>query len=82
MHARVLTFKGFFAVALGCSPALFGQITNLPGTKPLTIEGDLSVQMVQGIDKFVMQQTKKEAGARAKYWHRDFSSPEGYERSI
>jgi len=47
MHARVLTFKGFFAVALGCSPALFGQITNLPGTKPLTIE-EINEAIAQG----------------------------------
>ncbi len=77
MHARVL-----IALAMICSPALFGQVTNLPGTKALTIEGDLSAQMVEGVDKFLMQQTKKETATRPKHWHRDFSSPEAYDRSV
>src|SRR5947207_485167 len=77
MHARFLCF-----VALACACSLFGQITNLPGTQPLTMTGDLSAQMVAGIDRFLMEQTKSIAAERAKNWKRDFSSPEACERSI
>src|SRR5215467_10077897 len=75
MHARILAL-------FACTFSAFAQVTNLPATKPLTMQGDLSAQMVAGIDKFLLDQTKKEAAARTKYWHRDFSTPEAYERSI
>ncbi len=77
MHLRVL-----LAVTLGVSASLSAQVSTLPATQPLTAEGDLSAQMVAGVDRFLLEQTKREAAARATRWHRDFSSPEAYERSI
>ena len=71
-----------FVFSLACACSLAAQVTNLPGTQPLTMQGDLSAQMVAGIDKFVMEQTRQEAGARPKYWHRDFSSADVYEHSV
>src|SRR5205809_2166275 len=53
-----------------------------PNSIPLTIPGDLSTQMVAGIDRFLEKQTEIEKGERAKYWKRDFSSGEAYEKSI
>jgi dienelactone hydrolase len=53
-----------------------------PNSTPLTIPGDLSTQMVAGIDRFLEKQTEIEKGERAKYWKRDFSSGEAYEKSI
>lgn len=38
--------------------------------------------MVDGINASLLRQTEEAAGAREKYWHRDFSSPEAYQRSI
>lgn len=38
----------------------------LPGTKPLTLEGDLSAQMVDGIDKFLLRAIDQTFTNRAK----------------
>lgn len=54
----------------------------LPGTQPLTMQGDLASQMVDGIDRFLLKQTEKAAANRAKFWNRDFSSDAAYEASI
>ena len=55
---------------------------HLPGTEPLTITGDLSAQMVAGIDRYLTEQTGVAVGRRAEFWKRDFSSPAAYETSI
>ncbi len=44
----------------------------LPGTQPFTAEGDLSVQMVEGIDRWLMRETERVSKAR----HLDVSTPE------
>jgi dienelactone hydrolase len=54
----------------------------LPGTNPLTMRGDIASQMVDGIDRFLMKQIEKAAKERGRFWHRDFSSPEAYDKSI
>jgi dienelactone hydrolase len=60
-------------------------ITNgdpLPDTKPLTMEGDIAAQLVEGVDKFLLREIDKSVERRAKYWKRDFSSAEAYDKSI
>ena len=54
----------------------------LPGTAPLTREGDLSAQMVAGIQKFLLRETENSVAARAQHWQRDLSSPEAYAKSV
>ncbi len=54
----------------------------LSNTQPLTIEGDLSVQMVAGIDKFLARELDRSIAERQKVWHRDFSSRDSYETSV
>ena len=54
----------------------------LPGTKPLTIEGDLSALMHEAA---LREMDRKIAGSilsRPRFWHRDISSVEAYESSI
>ncbi len=77
MHARI-----FLSALAFCAASVFGQVTNLPGTQPLQMEGDLSAQMVAGIDRFLLQQTRKEANARPQHWKRDFTSRDAYEQSV
>lgn len=62
--------------------AAFGQSERLPNTQPLTMEGDLSAQMVEGIDRFFSREIENSIAVRPKFWHRDFSSPDAYEKSI
>jgi dienelactone hydrolase len=54
----------------------------LPGTKKLTMEGDIAAQLVEGVDKFLLREIDKSVERRAKFWKRDFSSPEAYNKSI
>ncbi|MBI3882550.1 MAG: hypothetical protein HY301_21120 [Verrucomicrobia bacterium] len=54
----------------------------LPGTQPLTATGDLSAQMVAGIDQFLDRELEASIATRAQFWKRDFSSPAAYEKSI
>lgn len=54
----------------------------LAGTAPLNDQGDLSAQMVAGIDAFLMKQTERSILERAKHWQRDFSSVEAYNASV
>jgi dienelactone hydrolase len=54
----------------------------LPGTKPLTREGDLAAQMVEGIDKYLMHELAASVERRKEHWKVDYSSPEAYQKSI
>lgn len=54
----------------------------LSNTQPLTLQGDLSVQMVVGIDKFLARELDHSIAGRQKFWHRDFSSRDSYETSV
>jgi dienelactone hydrolase len=54
----------------------------LPGTQPLTAEGDLSVQMVDGIHRWLGRETERAAKARAEKWKLDVSSAEAWRKSL
>jgi dienelactone hydrolase len=54
----------------------------LPGTKPLTIEGDIASQLVAGVDKFLLRKIDESVAKRERHWKRDFSSAEAYNKSI
>src|SRR5687768_4588721 len=53
-----------------------------PGSKPLTWDGDLSVRMLDGAHKFIEKKIGNSITGRAKYWKRDMSSRDAYERSV
>ena len=53
----------------------------LAGTAPLKAEGDLATQMVDGIHRFLLHETDRQAVDREKLWSRDYASAERYERS-
>lgn len=54
----------------------------LPGTAPLTMEGDIPRQLLDGAHRFADRETALSVERRARHWKRDFSSPEAYEKSI
>jgi len=54
----------------------------LPETKPLTRDGDLAAQMVEGIDKYLMRELAASVEKRKQYWKPDFSSLEAYTKSV
>jgi dienelactone hydrolase len=49
---------------------------------PLTAQGDLGMQMVDGIHQHLLAQTAQLAAERPRWWSRDFSSAASYERSV
>ncbi len=51
-------------------------------TAPLTIEGDLASQMVEGIDRFLLNEIATNAASRAARFTVDTSSVEAYEASL
>jgi hypothetical protein len=54
----------------------------LAGTKPLTRDGDLAAQMVEGIDKYLMRELAGSVEHRMEHWKPDYSSQEAYQKSI
>src|SRR6266704_3278393 len=58
------------------------NVAVLPGTQPLTLQGDLSAQMVAGIDTFLSREIEHSIAGRQKFWKRDFSSAAAYEKSV
>src|SRR5437762_6146922 len=54
----------------------------LPGTKPLTWEGDLSAKMMDRAQQFIDEKINESIAGRSKFWNRDFSSTKAYELSV
>jgi hypothetical protein len=54
----------------------------LPGTVPLTWQGDLSVKMLDGAHKFIEEKIEESVSSRSKLWSRDLSSPSAYESRL
>src|SRR5262249_4985403 len=71
-------------ILLAASEAGRGQekpeVTALPGTKPLTMKGDIASQLVEGVDRFLLKEIDKSVERRARHWKRDFSSAEAYNK--
>ena len=58
------------------------KVQTLPGTKPLTLEGDIASRLVDGVDTFLLRKISESVAKRKQYWKRDFSSAEAYNKSI
>jgi dienelactone hydrolase len=54
----------------------------LPGTKPLTLTGDIASRLVDGVDRFLMGKLDRSVEGRARHWNRDTSSAERYNASV
>jgi putative membrane-bound dehydrogenase-like protein len=54
----------------------------LPGTLPLEAKGDLSMEMIAGIDRFLLKEIEASVERRAAYWKRDTRSKDQYEASV
>jgi cephalosporin-C deacetylase-like acetyl esterase len=54
----------------------------LPGTKPLTEDGNLATKMVAGIHKYLDRELEAAARNRQAFWKLDTSSPEKYAKSV
>jgi dienelactone hydrolase len=54
----------------------------LAGTLPLTLDGDIADQMIEGVDRFLLGELDQSIAGRGAYWQRDLSSAEAYAASI
>ena len=82
MHRAILLAA---LLALTSPSLLFGQVADrspLPGTEPLTMEGDIAAQLVEGVDRFLLRKLEESVPQRARFWKRDESSPAAYEASL
>jgi len=76
------TSVGLAVLVLGAALGRAAEVSPLPGTAPLTIEGDIASHMIDGADRFLLAETHKALARRARFWNRDFSSPEKYAASV
>jgi dienelactone hydrolase len=67
-------------LVLGPVPAAAAQV--LPGTKPLTMEGDLAAVMVDGIGKYLDRELAASVDKRKQHWKPDYSSVAAYRKSV
>src|SRR6185295_373694 len=58
------------------------QVHTLPGTELLTWQGDLSESMMDGAHRFVERKIDESASNRQRYWNRDFTTRQAYEKSV
>jgi dienelactone hydrolase len=54
----------------------------LPGTQPLTSQGDLAAKLVDAADRFLLDRLQRSMQHRDAHWERDFDSPTAYEQSV
>src|SRR5437016_11448980 len=79
----LLSIRNFwFCFVASCLICRAQDTVELPGTQPLTLQGDLSAKMVSGIDTFLMRNIASSISERQKLWKRDFSSRAAYEKSV
>ncbi|RPH45470.1 MAG: hypothetical protein EHM91_07640, partial [Planctomycetota bacterium] len=75
----------FFAYLQGDTPLAAAPAPKadvLPGTAPLDKQGDLSAEMVAGIDRFLLREIEGSVEKRAAFWKRDTSTKDAYEKSV
>jgi len=70
------------AFALSCDCLADAADDVLPGTQKLELNEPLDVAMVRGIGEFAEQEIALSRDRREAHWHRDYSSPEAYGKSI
>ena len=64
VHNALMLFV--FAAGVYASPLTAQEVAGPSGTTPLTIEGDLASQMVDGIDRFLLKEIETTAATRAE----------------
>ena len=80
-------YAGFAICVFGAMPPRMqilyaNEVDALPGTQPLTLEGDIASQLVDGVDRFLLRQIEASVDGRQHHWKRNFSSADAYNKSI
>lgn len=75
-------------LSTGAAPGLAQDFKNpmdgppLPGTKKLTLSGDIASGIVDSVDRFLLREIELSVDRRANRWKRDASSVQKYNASI
>ena len=76
--------RSVFLGVLGISALCHDAVAALPGTRPLTVDGDRSAQMITGISRFLDRQIESAAQQRSQQEldpnHRPKTTAKGYWR--
>ncbi len=79
-HSRdIFLLSGLLSIAF-IGPNL--QAESLPHTQPLEMQGDLAMQLVEGVDQFLLNELEKSVDRRKAHWKRDLTSWNAHETSI
>lgn len=83
-HALVVAFgaMAIAGIAAAQQPALNPPTNLFPGAAELRLEGDLASQMVDGLDRFLLQKINQSEDSRPRHWNRKFDSLAAYTTSI
>ena len=81
-HRFQFTLLVFLCVSVPLWLIPNSRAQELPGTKPLTMDGDLAAQMVAGIDKYLMRELEKASKAGSDAWHVKTDSLANYLESV
>lgn len=74
---------GYLApLLLAAGLASAAELVPYPGTAPLTWEGDIASQLVDGVDRFLLRELERSIESRSKHWNRDGASADAYNRSL
>jgi dienelactone hydrolase len=79
---RTIQLTCLLVVLALAEPLLAAEPTPLPNTKPLTLEGDIASQLVDGVDRCLLKEIDKSVEGRERHWNRDFTTAEKYSASI
>jgi dienelactone hydrolase len=69
----------FDSIAQAASAA---DVVSLPRTKPLDWQGDLADKMMDGLHRFIERKIAASVKSRPRFWKRDFTSRDAYEKSV
>jgi dienelactone hydrolase len=78
---RAAIAAGLLGILFACG-AWAADPQPLPGTQPLTVEGDVASHMIEGIDRFLSDRLHSAPTRRQSGWRRDLTSPETYATSV
>jgi dienelactone hydrolase len=79
----LLAFPALAAVAISGARARAQEAgLPLPGTRPLTMTGDIASTLVDGVDRFLLKQIAESTAKRAGHWKRDVSSAAAYDAAV
>jgi len=82
MHVTAFLITGTLVSGIPSASAQNQEISTVPQTRELTIQGDIASKLVSGVDRFLLKKLKESVKARKQHWSRDFSSTEAYQKSI